>query len=115
MKTIHVAPSVEDKTPELLKKLPLGHYRLTRLRRVEKPIWKDSGQYPLVISETGALKIVDRQGGPVLMLGQWPYEGWLTSWITGAAIVDDGSLEVTTENSVYRLEGPLGSEEGNAT
>lgn len=101
---VHVDESIEDRTPPVLKNLPDGVYRLTRLRQKEGPI----GYTPVTSGNPyeGRLRIVARGNGPSLMIGNI-----ITSWVLEAVQEDiDCYVEVITENSIYKLEGPISSD-----
>lgn len=49
----------------------------------------------------GNARLVDRGGGPALYVEG--HNWWITSWVTGWKRRKGGTLEFTTENSLYRM------------
>lgn len=111
MKTIQIDKDILNKTPEILRNLPRATYSLTKLKRKENPTHASS-RIPVGAPLTGGVKIIDRGGGPSIVIGLYPLGGMITSWVLEAFIPDgENYIEITTENSVYKLEGPLAEEE----
>jgi len=98
--TIHVAETVLDKTPKVLRDLSGDdEYRLTKVEN------KRSGSYvPKGDTQSGDLQIVDNHGLPAIMV----YRGLSTFLRTSpiVKILDNTSkcLLIETEGGVYKLE-----------
>lgn len=108
-KRIPVDKLVSRKTPRLLKELPDGTYRLTKLGARQNMLWHHRSLVKDGESSIGRLSVINRKGGPALVLDGW--YGIITSWVKDVTKCD-GYLEIHTENSDYSLEGPL-FEEGS--
>lgn len=106
---IRVDQAIVEKTPELLKQLPDGEYAVTKVRTKDNPVFGES-EIREGRTYVGELAILNRGGGPALAVGNFPFGGMMTSWVIEAARdAADGSIRITTENSIYKLEGPLSS------
>ncbi len=108
MKTIRVDEAVREATPAIIRDLPEGRYRLQKVSNKENPIHCTS-RIPLGHKYIGDLTVCNR-GGPAIALYTTEGGGIMTSLILGAEKTAEGPLEVSTENSIYELCGPLTEE-----
>lgn len=102
---ILVQKSVYNKTPEVLRTLPAGPYRVTKSKYRDD---HSGPQYlPAQFSHTGDVKIIDWNGSPCLCVQDTYGGGLVTSGIVEAARKSTNIIDILTENSHYVLEGPL--------
>jgi len=104
--TIQIDSEIYPKVPQALTTLPFGRYSLTKLGTVDSPKHGES-EIKEGAPYTGRITIINRGGGPSIMIGTFPWSGMVTSWVLDAAPHVDGYMVLTTENSRYKLEGPL--------
>lgn len=110
--SIFIAASVLGKTPEILRDLPEGRYALEKIKYRDNPV---HGKYlPDAFKREGELAIVDRGGMPAIrIVGYGVYDGLTTSGIIEATRDStQNHIDILTENSHYKLEGPLSDDSG---
>lgn len=109
MKTIYVDKELTQPVSPLLTNLPDVIYQVTKVSTLEG---RDgiSGINQDVPFEGRIQVIANREGGPNLVVGRFPYGGMATSQIAGVEETEGGVLLIT-RNSKYLIEKVNANEE----
>lgn len=102
---IYISSAILSKTPDALKNLVEGRYRLSKLRYKDNPT--HGKHLPDQFERTGSPSIFNNGGEPGLAIGTLH-----TSPIVEATQdpSNPNAVLFTTANSHYKLEGPLSEE-----